>query len=212
MPQYQTTEILPETMMKGSFKIEYAPIVADHTAAVWVDVGMCDDPSFTEELTPLEGSPSNGSKPKINIGVADQKINMAFSPWSLDPTNYMALRGGIDTLETDADGNRTIYSGGGCDQESVMMRFSNRRCDVATADDVTQYPNEALVAGDPIYRDIRFIAFKANMTSGATITGKRDDDTDAAIRFPFTMMGEQDTTRDAGKQVWAIEYVVTKIV
>jgi len=212
MAQYQTTEILPETMMKGSFKVEYAPVVADHTAAVWVDVGMADDCSFAEEATFLEGSPSNGTKPAINTGVAGQKVAIAFSPWSLDPTNYMALRGGIDTLVTDVDGNRTIFTGGKTNIVTSMMKFSNRRDDVATAADVIQYPNESLVAGDPIYRDTSFVAFKCSLTSGANITGKRDDDTDAAMRFPFTMEGIEDTDRDAGKQLFAIEYVVTKIV
>lgn len=212
MPQYQTTEILPETMMKGSCKVEYAPIVADHTTAVWVDVGACDDPVFTEELTPLEGSPSNSTKPKINIGVADQKINISFNPWSYDPTNFIAMRGGIDTLETDVDGNRSVFSGGGCFQDSIMMRFSNRRCDVATADDVTQYPNESLTVGDAIYRDTKFIAFKCHNTSGMNVAFKRDDDTDPALRFPLTFMGEQDTTRATGKQTWVTEYSVTKIV
>jgi hypothetical protein len=212
MAQYQTTEILPETMMKGSFKVEYAPIVADHTTGVWVDVGMADDCSFVEEATFLEGSPSNGTKPQINTGVAEQKVAIGFSPWSLDPTNYMALRGQIDTLETDVDGNRSIYTGGKTNITEIMMRFTNRRDDVATADDVTQYPTELLVEGDPIYRDTAFTAFRCAMTAGASITGKRDDDTDAALRFPFTMEGLQDTDRTVGKQLFVIEYKVTKIV
>jgi len=212
MAQYQTTEILPETMMKGSFKVEYAPMIADHTSGVWVDVGMSDDCSFVEEATFLEGSPSNGTKPQINTGVAEQKVTIGFSPWSLDPTNYMALRGEIDTLVTDVDGNRSIFTGGLTNITELMMRFTNRRDDVATAADVSQYPNESLIAGDPIYRDTAFVAFKCSMTTGASITGKRDDDTDAAMRFPFTMQGIQDTDRDAGKQLFVIEYSVTKIV
>lgn len=213
MAQYQTTEILPETMMKGSFKVEYAPMVADHTTGVWVDVGMADDCSFVEEATFLEGTPSNSAKPKINTGVAEQKVAIGFSPWSLDPTNYIALRGGIDTLETDGvTGNRSIWTGGGCDMTPVMIRFTNRRCDTATAEDVTQYPAELLTLGDAIYRDTSFTAFKSTITSGANITGKRDDDADAALRFPFTMEAIQDITRDEGKQLYVIEYSVTKKV
>lgn len=210
MARYQTTELHPEYMLKGAFKIEYAPIVADHTAAVWVDVGFCDDPSMVEEMTFLDGSPFNGTKPDINFGVAEQKLTISFSPWELYPTAYIAMRGGIDTLETDVDGNQSIYSGGGCDLTPVMMRFSNRRCDTATADDVTQYPNESLVVGDAITREVRFVAFKCSVTSGANITGKRDDDTDAALRFPMTMEGVQDDTRTEGKNLWVIEYAVTK--
>lgn len=208
--QYQTSELYPEYMVKGSYKIEYAPIVADHTTAVWVDVGMCDDPVFQEEITPLEGSPSNGVKPKINTGVAQQKITLTFAPWALEPDNYIALRGDIDKKVTDVDGNVTIFSGGGCQQSSMMMRFSNRRCDNATAADVAQYPNESLTVGDEITREVRFIAFKCNTTGGANITGKRDDDTDAAQRFPWTMEGIHDETRAEKEQVWAIEYLVTK--
>ena len=212
MAQYQTTEILPETMMKGSFKVEYAPVIADHTAAVWVDTGMADDCSFIEDASLLDGSPSNGTKPAINTGIAAQKVAIAFSPWSLDPTNYMALRGAIDTLVTDGvTGYRSVWTGGKSNITPVMMRFTNRRDDVATAADVTQYPSASLVAGDPIYRDTKFTAFKCSMTAGASITGKRDDDTDAALRFPFAMEGIEDDTRDAGKQLFVIEYEVTKI-
>jgi len=211
MAQYQTTEILPETMMKGNFKVEYAPMVADYTAGAWVNVGMADDCSFVEEATFLEGSPSNGVKPKINTGVASQKLAIAFSPWSLDPTNYMALRGGIDTLVTNTGGNRTIFTGGKSNITPIMIRFSNRRGDVASAADVTQYAALTLTAGDAIYRDTTFTAFKTTVTSGASITGKRDDDADAALRFPFTMEGLEDTDLNAGKQLYAIDYVVTKV-
>lgn len=212
MAQYQTTEILPETMMKGSFKVEYAPMVADYTSGVWVDVGMADDCSFVEEAAFLDGSPANGTKPAINTGVASQKVTIGFSPWSLDPTNYMALRGGIDTLVTDGtSGFRSVFTGGKTNIVPIMMRFSNRRDDVATAADVIQYPAATLTEGDAIYRDTIFTAFKCSMTSGASITGKRDDDTDAAMRFPFTMEGLEDTTLVAGKQLFVIDYEVSAV-
>lgn len=209
MARYQSTNLFPETMMKGSFKVEYAPMVSDETAAVWVDLGGVDDCSFVEETTFLEGSPSNATKPDMLDGIADQKVNIGFSPWSLNPTNYMALRGGIDTLTTDTDGNRKVSTGGKTTMTPVMTRFTNTREDIATADDVTQYPNLTLVAGTTaIIRVTTFISYKTTITSGASITGKRDDDTAGAISFPFTMQGVIDEDRTTGDQLYSINYSV----
>lgn len=213
MALYQSTLELKETMLGGSFKVEYAPIVADHTAAVWVEVGYCDNPSFSEEITPLEGSPSNGAKPDINTGIAGQKVGLTFELWSLDPTNIIALRGGIDKLVTDATtGNRTVYTGGGSTQTSIMMRYTNRWKDVATADDVTRYVLEDLTEGDPVYRDTSFVFFKTNVTAGMAVTSKADDDADKAMRFPVGMDAIEDTDRATLEQLFCTEYSVTKIV
>lgn len=209
MARYQSTNLFPETMMKGSFKVEYAPIVADETAAAWVDLGGVDDCSFVEETTFLEGSPSNATKPDMLDGIADQKVNIGFSPWSLNPTNYMALRGGIDTLTTDADGNRKVSTGGKTRMTPVMTRFTNTREDIATAEDATQYPSLSLVAGTTaIIRVTTFIGYKCTITSGASVTGKRDDDTAGAINFPFTMQGVMDEDRLVGDQLYSINYSV----
>lgn len=209
MAKYQSTNLFPETMMKGSFKVEYAPIVADEAAAVWVDVGGADDCSFVEETSFLEGSPSNATKPDMLDGVSDQKVNIGFSPWSLNPTNYMALRGGIDTLTTAVSGNRKVATGGKTKMTPVMMRFTNTREDIATAADVTQYAALLLVAGTTkIIRATSFISYKTTITSGASITGKRDDDTAGAINFPFTMQGVMDEDRTSGDQLYSINYSV----
>ncbi len=216
MALYQSTEILAETMMKGSFKVEYAPMVADYTTGVYVEVGLCDDPSFTEEVTMLEGSASNGAKPSINTGIASQKASISFAPWSFDPTNYMALRGGIDTLVTNATGTeagqRSVFTGGLTNITPVMLRFTNRRDDVAKAADVALYTGlTGLSVGDAIYRDTSFTFFKTTISGGTNITGKRDDDADAALRFPFTMEAVEDTSLDAGRQLFVTDYKISLI-
>lgn len=212
MALYQSTLELKETMLGGSFKVEYAPMVTDHTTAVWVEVGYCDSPAFTEEITPLEGSPSNGTKPDINTGIAMQKVALTYELWSLDPTNVVALRGGIDKLVTDANGARSVYTGGGSTQVPIMMRYSNRWKDVATAADVAQYSDPVLVEGDPIYRETKFVFFKTNTTAGMAVTGKNDDDADRAMRFPMAMEAIEDTDRDDLEQLFVTEYNVVKIV
>lgn len=208
MAYYQSTDILKEFQLKGSFKVEYAPYVADHTAAVWVDVGMCDDPSIVETIEFLDGNASNAAKADINTGAAKQTLAIAFNPWAYDVTNDMFLRGGLDTLVTSADaaeaGITEVYTGGLTEITPFMIRFTNRRIDKVTADDLTQYTGTdytGLTAGDAIYRDVSVIGFKCTPTAGTNLTGKRDDDTDAAMRFPKTFEGLEDTTRVAGKQL-----------
>jgi len=206
MAYYQSTDILKEYQIKGSFKVEYAPYVADHTTAVWVDVGMCDNPSFVETIEFLEGQASNAAKPDINTGVGKQTLAIGFDPWAYDVTNDMLLRGGIDILVTNATGvtagQTEVFTGGKSNITSFMIRFTNRRDDVATAADVGQYSGiVGLAAGNPIWRDISFIGFKCSPTAGTTVTGKNDDDTDAALRFPKTFEGIEDSARTVGKQL-----------
>jgi hypothetical protein len=212
MALYQSTLELKETMLGGSFKVEYAPIVADHTAAVWVEVGYCDNPAFTEEITPLEGQPSNGTKPDINTGIAGQKVALNYELWSLDPTNVIALRGGIDKLVTDVNGARSVFTGGGSNQVPIMMRYTNRWADVATAADALQYTTPVVVAGvTPIYRDTSFVFFKTNTVAGMAITGKNDIDADKAQRFPIAMSAEEDVDRDVLEQLFVTEYNIVLI-
>jgi hypothetical protein len=208
MAYYQSTDILKEFQLKGSFKIEYAPYVADYTAAVWVDAGMCDNPSFVENIEFLEGNASNAAKPEINTGVGKQLLAIAFDPWAYDITNDMFLRGGIDTLVTSADaaaaGLTEVYTGGLTEITPFMIKFTNSRIDKVTAADLIQYTGTdytGLSEGDPIYRDVSLIGFKCSPTAGTNVTGKNDDDTDAAMRFPKTFEGLEDTTRDSGKQL-----------
>ena len=219
MAFYQSTDILKEYQIKGSFKIEYAPYVADYTAAVWVDVGMCDNPSFVEAIEFLEGQASNAAKPDINTGVAKQSLGIGFDPWAYDITNDMFLRGGIDTLETSADaataGKTAVFTGGKTEIDPFMIRFTNRRDDKATAADLLQYTGTdytGLTVGDPIYRDVSIIGFKCTPTAGTSITGKNDTDKDAAQRFPKTFEGIEDTSRVVGKQLSVVERNIVPIV
>ncbi len=208
MAFYQSTDILKEYQAKGSFKIEYAPYVADYTSAVWVDVGMCDNPSFVENIEFLEGNASNAAKPLINTGVGKQLLAIGFDPWAYDITNAMFLRSGIDTLVTSADaataGSTEVFTGGLTEITPFMIRFTNRRVDKVTAADLVQYTGTdytGLSVGDAIYRDLSMVGFKCSPTAGTNITGKNDDDTDAAMRFPMTFEGLEDTDRDLGKQL-----------
>jgi len=219
MAYYQSTDILKEFQVKGSFKVEYAPYVADHTAAVWVDVGMCDNPSFVETIEFLDGNASNAAKAEINTGVGKQTLAIGFDPWMYDVTNDMLLRGGIDTLVTSADvataGVTEVYTGGKTDITPFMIRFSNRTISKVTADDLTQYTGtdySGLSAGDPIYRELSAIGFKCTPTAGTSLTGKNDDDTDAAQRFPKTFEGLEDTSRDVGKQLSVVTRNIVPIV
>jgi len=219
MAFYQSTDILKEYQIKGSFKIEYAPYVADYTTAVWVDVGMCDNPSFVETIEFLEGQASNAAKPDINTGVGKQSLAIGFDPWAYDITNDMFLRGGIDTLVTSADaataGMTSVYTGGLTEITPFMIKFTNRRIDKVTAADLVQYTGTdytGLSVDDPIYRDIEVIGFKCTPTAGTSITGKNDVDTDAALRFPKTFEGLEDTARDVGKQLSVVDRNIVPIV
>ena len=216
MAFYQSKDILKEYQMKGSFKVEYAPYVLDHSAAVWVDVGMCDNPSFVETIEFLEGQASNAAKPDINTGVGKQSLTIGFDPWMYDVTNDMLLRGGIDTLVTNATGEEAgqteVYTGGKTNMTPFMIRFTNRREDKATANDVAQYTGlTGLTVGDAIYRDFSIIGFKCTPTAGTSLTGKNDADTDAALRFPRTFEGLEDTDRDAGKQLSVVKRSISLI-
>lgn len=219
MAYYQSKDIFKEYQMKGSFKVEYAPYVEDHSTAVWVDVGMCDNPSFVENIEFLEGQASNAAKPDINTGVGKQSLAISFEPWMYDVTNDMLMRGGIDTLVTSADaataGITEVYTGGKTEITPFMIRFTNRREDTVTAADLLQYTGTdyaGLEVGSAIYRDVSAIGFKCTPTAGTTLTGKNDADTDAALRFPKAFEGLEDTDRVAGKQLSVVTRNIIPIV
>lgn len=216
MAYYQSTDLFKEFQFKGSFKVEYAPYVVDHSTATWVELGMADNVSFVEQTEFLDGQASNSSKPKILTGIAKQTLNIGFELWMLDIVNTIVLRGGIDTVVTNAvsttAGQTQVYTGGKSETTPIMLRITNRMPTTATANDVTQYTGiVGLTAGDAIYRDISFIAFKCDITSGNSITGKNDADTDSALRFPYTFVGLEDVDRPVGKQLSVIERKISLI-
>ncbi len=218
MAFYQSTDILKEYQIKGSFKIEYAPYVADYTSAAWVDVGMCDNPSFVETIEFLDGQASNAAKADISTGVGKQSLAIGFDPWAYDIVNDMFLRGGIDTLVTSADavtaGATEVFTGGLTEITPFMIRFTNRRIDKVTAADLAQYTGtkyDGLAVGDAIHRDFGMVGFKCTPTAGTSVTGKNDADTDAALRFPKTFEGLEDTARVAGQQLSVVTRDITPI-
>ncbi len=214
---YQNTEQKKESMLGGSYKVEMSPMAADHHAATWSNLGAVNAPSIAETWTELEGGASNTDKFDINTGVKEQILAIGFELCADDPDDVSALRCGIDVVSEDADGSRIRTTGGFSIQTPIMLKFSNRWKDSATAADVTRYGatgkkyDGTLTLGDPIYRDHEFFVFKANGNVGMSYTAVDDDANTQNQVFPISMKGVEDTDRTEGAQLYEDYETITKI-
>lgn len=108
----QTQELNPKTVVVGSAFVSYT---LDDFAS-FTGIGLADAIVLTETITPLDGEPDNGPKPRRADGIASQEVTTTFNMWESDLAKIAALRGGIDTVVNTAGGavagaTQTIVSG-----------------------------------------------------------------------------------------------------
>jgi hypothetical protein len=94
----QTDVLNQKTVVVGSAAVQYT---LDNFSS-FTGIGVADAIVLTETITPLDGEPDNGVKPRRADGVASQEVTTTFNMWESDPVKIAALRGGIDVIETTA--------------------------------------------------------------------------------------------------------------
>ncbi len=94
----QTAELNPKTVVVGAAAIQYT---LDNFSS-FVGIGLADGIVLTETITPIDGEPDNGPKPRRADGIASQTITTAFNMWESDMEKIAAMRGGIDIVTNTA--------------------------------------------------------------------------------------------------------------
>lgn len=90
----QTPVLNEKSVIVGSAFVEYT---LDNFGS-FTGIGVADAIVLTETITPLDGEPDNGPKPRRADGIASQTVATTFNMWESDLVKISALRGGIDTL------------------------------------------------------------------------------------------------------------------
>lgn len=108
----QTSVLNEKSVVVGSAAIQYT---LDNFAS-FTGIGVAKAIVLTETITPLDGAPDNGPKPRRADGVAAQTMATTFDMWESDLIKIAAMRGGIDTVVQTADtpvasATQTIVSG-----------------------------------------------------------------------------------------------------
>lgn len=94
----QTQELNPKSVIVGSAAIQYT---LDNFSS-FTGIGLADGIVLTETITPIDGEPDNGQKPRRADGVASQTMASTFNMWESDLVKIAAMRGGLDTVENTA--------------------------------------------------------------------------------------------------------------
>lgn len=194
----QNAEQYAEAQRLGSVEL----FASDYsTGANEVSLGIGEGFSYTENITPLDGRPDNGTKPLALTGVAEQSATVAGSLWTVDLEVLNKLRGGIDDYVVDATtGAKTLSTGGFTAQTPLVITAVNKTAAFATAKDVLDFvttPSASTVTfveGDKILRVLTTTFFKTNFTSGENISYTSDQDGNSIMKYPFTMTAEEDDT------------------
>lgn len=108
----QTSVLNEKSVVVGSAFVQYT---LDNFGS-FTGIGIADSIVLTETITPLDGEPDNGPKPRRADGVASQEVTTTFNMWESDLAKIAALRGGIDTIVQTAGtpvvGNSQVKASG----------------------------------------------------------------------------------------------------
>ena len=185
-----------ESQYIGSVTMFAAPVA---TPTVFTELGIGEAFGYTENRTPLDGTPDNGEKPIALDGDADATIDFNGTLWTYKLSLIALMRGGIDSLVVDpVSGETTLSSGGLSAQSSVVVKAVQKTRSFATAADVLRWVTTptgstlTFVEGDPIIRVLTWIGFKTLCTSGEAVTFTNDKDGNPILKYPFTFTGTSD--------------------
>ena len=146
MATNQTTAQNPNDIIIGSAKAEYST----DNGNSFVNVGIGDTFAFTEDITPLDSSPDNGTAPNNLKGVASQKGTVSGNLWEYVLSKINAIRGGIDLLTTVASSLvsgevQTVASGDWSYDIPITLAGQNQSGLVPTINSVTLGTDGAIV-------------------------------------------------------------------
>lgn len=197
----QNAEQYAEAQRLGSVEM----FVSDYGDTTYASLGIGEGFGYSENITPLDGTPDNGVKPVSLDGISDQDVDVSGTLWTQNLALISQLRGEIDdyTVSTTT-GERKLATGGKTAQKPVIIKAVNKTEAFATAQDVLDWvttpsaPTVSFVLGDKIIRVMTTIFYKATFSTGEAITYTSDKDGNPIIKYPFTMKAEEDSTIATG--------------
>lgn len=142
----QTTVQNEKAVQLGSARVEYRP---SRSASAYVNLGVADTITYTEEITALDQTPDNGATPDRALGTASQTVTVAFNLWETDQQNIANIRSGIDLFNNVAgspivDEQQVVNSGSWNFNVPILLNAQNSDGTEPTIDSVTGSVDGAL--------------------------------------------------------------------
>jgi hypothetical protein len=181
MAYYQNTSVDSDKLVVGNWKIETAATAAG--TYVNLGAGMLD--SFAHNIEKWDVQAGNAPDPIE--GVADETVSIGFTLIEYDGSVLSALQNGL-TSHSATSVLSTLTAGGNQELTKRAYKLTNR----------------SLRTGSTV--DTVITVYTAAIENGVTLQVKSDNDTDPVTGFQFTLMGELDTSRTAGDQLFKIEH------
>lgn len=197
----QSAEQYEEAQRLGSVEM----FVSEYGDTNFTSLGVGEGFGYSENITPLDGSPDNGVKPRALKGISNQSADVNGTLWTVNLELIAKIRGEIDTYTVSAEtGEKTLATGGFSAQKEVIIKAVNKTEAFATAKDVLDWvttpsaPTVSFVEGDKIIRVLTTTFYKCNFAAGEAITYTSDKDGNPIMKYPFSMKAEEDDTIAGG--------------
>lgn len=181
MGLYQNTIATGIKLIIGNCKIETSA-TANGT---YVNLGNGMVSNFSHVYETYTSQSGNGPDPIE--GIAKESCVAEFTLIEYDASVLSAIQCGSITADTTTSSvQSTINAGGNSTLTPRAFKITNTR----------------LVSG--VTKQTVITVYYAMITTGLGIDFKTDNDSDPVATMPFTMMGENDTSRTAGSQLYKI--------
>ena len=142
----QTTVQDQKAVVSGSVLMSYST----NGGSSFINVGVGDSFTFTENVTKLDQTPDNGPTPDKLEGISLQTANLSANLWEYNLSKLYDMRGGIDTYTSVATGTiagatQTIASGNWAYEGFIEIEGQNAAGTAQTINSVTLGTNGAIV-------------------------------------------------------------------
>jgi len=191
----QTTLANAGTLLQGGFQMGVAATAGIFGAgSLGTTLGIGNLVSLTENIERTTTQAGNSQLPEEKV--ANHTITINFELLEFWPTYFDEIRGGsVDTVNA-ATANTYIAASGTANTFSTGgLSTLNPKAFI--------FKNTTMVSGATAITVL--VVYRAKIEAGMTFTAKTDHDTDPVMVYPFTLLGEIDTGRTAGDQLFYIE-------
>lgn len=193
---YQQTSLTNAgTLLEGGFRLGVAASAASFAGgSVGTVLGIGNLTSLQENIERSTTQAGNSNMPEERV--ATHTLSISFELLEFWPTTFDAIRGGA--LDTENAATAATY----IDGAPTANTFSTGGLSTLT-EKAFIFENTTMVSNATAKTIL--VVYKAKIEQGLAFTPKTDHDTDPVMVYPFTLVGELDTARTKGDQLFFIE-------
>lgn len=181
MAYYQNSAVTSSKLIIGNCKVETSATAG----GTFVNLGVGMVTNFKHIVEPYTVQAGNGPDPVE--GIARETCTADFSLIEFDASVLSAIQCGAIAADTTTSSTQTTINGGG--NSTLTPR-------------AFKFTNTRMISG--VTKQTVITVYYATLNQGMGIDFKSDNDADPVGTMAFTMVGENDTSRTAGSQLFRI--------